>query len=152
MTSTRNRFTSSESRSSACWLRSESSSRRDSITDSAVASVVKGLRSSCATSEVNRASRAIWSCSASTIELNEVARTRRSLASRVSILVSSSPLAIALAAMAARRNGARARRAAHRPMTAPSTVAMAMAMIKVPKSTLRVWVSVAVGKIETYVR
>ena len=117
-----NRATSLDSKSSAACDRSGSSSRRDSRTCTDAAKVIRGLRSSWLTSEVNRASRSTRSCSVVTMSLNAEVRACMSGSSVGSRRVSSRPSAIARAACAALASGRTARREANTPSAIPTNV------------------------------
>ncbi len=130
------RLTSPASRSSAERARSDSSSRRASRTSTDADRVISGERSSWLTSDANRASRSMRTCSADAMSLNELASTPRSGSLDGESRVSRAPPAMALAACAASATGRTARRAANTPSSTPSAVVITPASSS-DRATLR---------------
>ena len=102
-------------------------SRCSRSSDAAATSAVTGVRSSCATSAVNRRSRACaadsaatLACNASAIWLNDAAQVPNSSPRPAGSRVSSRPSAIERAAALARPTGSRVRRASALPTSAAS--------------------------------
>ena len=134
------RRTSAPSRSRACRALGVSSSRLASRTESELARVVSGERSSWLTSEAKLASRSIRSWSRSTILLNAAASAARSAKLSLSRRVSRLPPAMARAARVVSCSGRRARAAAHSPSTAPAKVVMSAARVSAARRICSVFV------------
>ncbi|NDC26773.1 MAG: ATP-binding protein [Actinobacteria bacterium] len=129
-----NRLTCEATMSIAWRLRSVKSSRRATMTSTAAASAVTGLRSSWLTSLAKRCSRSIRACTASAMSLNESTSWSRSGSSSGSSRVSSRPVAMVLAAFVTRASG----RSAVRLMMKPRKPA-AMVMRITPARSV-VWI------------